>query len=75
MTQAPDWFTQALAVRPRERFVQAPGCRIHVSEWGDPRAPALVLVHGGGAHTHWWDFIAPFLSGRNARAGARPAPG
>lgn len=61
MAQAPDWFARALAVRPHERFVQAPGCRIHVSEWGDPHAPALVLVHGGGAHTHWWDFIAPFL--------------
>jgi pimeloyl-ACP methyl ester carboxylesterase len=21
--------------------------------------PGLVFIHGGGAHAHWWDFIAP----------------
>lgn len=62
MTQPPAWFSQALAVQPRDRFVEVDGCPIHVSEWGRADLPTLLLVHGGGAHTHWWDFIAPQMT-------------
>ncbi len=24
--------------------------------------PGLLLVHGNGAHAHWWDFVAPYLT-------------
>jgi pimeloyl-ACP methyl ester carboxylesterase len=30
--------------------------------WGRREQPPLVLVHGGGAHSGWWDHIAPFFS-------------
>jgi pimeloyl-ACP methyl ester carboxylesterase len=30
--------------------------------WGDAKLPTLVLVHSGGAHSGWWDHIAPFFS-------------
>lgn len=30
--------------------------------WGDPDNPPLVFVHGGGAHSGWWDHIAPLFS-------------
>lgn len=60
--EAPEWFTRALAERPRDATLTVEGCPIHVAHWGTPGAPLLVLVHGGGAHTHWWDFIAPFFA-------------
>ena len=40
------------------------GCLIAFRRWGDPAQPGLLLVHGGGAHSRWWDHIAPFFSGR-----------
>lgn len=36
------------------RWLAAPGARIHAREWGDPRAPALLLVHGTGAWSGTW---------------------
>ncbi|GAC1637312.1 MAG: alpha/beta hydrolase [Mycobacterium sp.] len=30
--------------------------------WGSHELPPLVLVHGGGAHSGWWDHIAPFFT-------------
>lgn len=29
---------------------------------GEPAAPVVVLLHGGGANQHWWDRIAPALA-------------
>ncbi len=34
----------------------------HLPHLGDPALPALVLVHGGAAHSGWWDHIAPQLT-------------
>lgn len=58
----PSWFTAALDVKPEHCDVEVEGCRIHLRAWGDTALPPLVLVHGGGAHSGWWDHIAPFLS-------------
>ena len=46
------------------------GARIHFDAWQGPSgAPALLFVHGNGAHSHWWDFIAPaFLDRWNVLA-------
>ncbi len=30
--------------------------------YGEPGPAGLVLVHGGAAHSRWWDHIAPLLS-------------
>ncbi len=62
MTRPPSWFTGALASRPQARSVDVDGCPIHYLSWGDPQLPALVLIHGGAAHAHWWSFIAPQLT-------------
>ncbi len=40
------------------------GVHLHAIRRGDPTAPALVLLHGGGANAHWWDHIAPVLAQR-----------
>src|SRR5438874_549866 len=55
----PEWFTAAIAAPVEERWVKVEGCPIHYLRWGQPGKPGLLLVHGGFAHAHWWDFIAP----------------
>jgi pimeloyl-ACP methyl ester carboxylesterase len=30
--------------------------------WGERESTGLILIHGGGAHAHWWDFVAPFFA-------------
>ena len=61
--RAPAWFTQAVATPCEDRFVRVDGCRIHYLRWGQAGKPGLCLVHGGFAHAHWWDWIAPFFTG------------
>jgi pimeloyl-ACP methyl ester carboxylesterase len=58
----PSWFTAALNQRPDALDVDVEGCRIRSRVWGDADLPPLVFVHGGGAHSGWWDHIAPFFS-------------
>ena len=58
----PEWFTKALATAPQERRVDVDGTTISYLAWGDPSARGVVLVHGGGAHAHWWDHVAPLLA-------------
>ena len=57
----PEWFVQALTTRPEHREVEVEGARVHYRVWGDRALPGLVLVHGGAAHSGWWDHIAPQL--------------
>ncbi|MGH7787349.1 MAG: alpha/beta fold hydrolase [Candidatus Binatia bacterium] len=47
---------------PAEGFVGGDGRRLHYLEWGAADAPPVVLLHGGSAHAHWWDFVAPPLA-------------
>ena len=48
----------------RSRQVVVRGLRFQVLEWGDPDAPAVMLVHGGGVTAHTWDLLALHLAGR-----------
>ncbi|MDY6956005.1 MAG: alpha/beta hydrolase [Pseudomonadota bacterium] len=64
ITQAPDWFVRAVQTPYRKRQIEVEGCPIHYLTWGETGKPGLLLVHGGGAHAHWWDFIAPFFIDR-----------
>jgi len=63
-TAPPNWFTRAIETPYEDRFIQVEGCRIHYLRWGQAGKPGLLLVHGGFAHAHWWDFIAPFFTDR-----------
>jgi pimeloyl-ACP methyl ester carboxylesterase len=58
----PVWFSAALDQQPEHCDVDVDGCRIHVRAWGTEEHPPVVLVHGGGAHSGWWDHVAPLLS-------------
>jgi pimeloyl-ACP methyl ester carboxylesterase len=62
MPTEPSWFTAAIDQKPDHCDVEVDGCRIHLRVWGAAEQPPVVLVHGGGAHSGWWDHIAPFFS-------------
>jgi len=64
MSRPPSWFTGAVATQPQTRTAEVDGCSINYLAWGDPQRPALLLLHGGAAHAHWWSFIAPQFSHR-----------
>jgi pimeloyl-ACP methyl ester carboxylesterase len=49
---------------PTSAHITADGIRLHYLDWGDPARPPLVLLHGGSAHAHWWDFVVPHLIDR-----------
>lgn len=36
--------------------------RFHFLEWGEPQAPAVVLLHGGNQSAHSWDLVSLNLS-------------
>lgn len=46
----------------RDGLVDANGLRFHYLEWGRPRAPALLLLHGFGNQAHMWDGFAPIVA-------------
>ena len=57
----PDWFKEALSIKKIEKSINVEGGLISYQQWGDESKPGIVLVHGSGSHSHWWDFIAPLL--------------
>jgi pimeloyl-ACP methyl ester carboxylesterase len=62
---SPSWFERAVSTPREERVTEVEGCAIHYLRWGEPTKPGLLLVHGSGAHAHWWDFIAPYFTEHN----------
>lgn len=58
----PTWFTTAMQNTPEHSTIDVEGCPVHLRTWGSPDNPPLVFVHGGGAHSGWWDHIAPFFA-------------
>ena len=68
--QVPGWFRQFTTTPRRPRFIEVDGARIHYDTWpGQKERPGLLFVHGNGAHSHWWDFIAPaFMDDFNVMA-------
>jgi pimeloyl-ACP methyl ester carboxylesterase len=58
----PAWFSAALAAAVQERMTTVEGTLIAYRAWGDQADRNIVLVHGGAAHSRWWDHIAPLLA-------------
>jgi pimeloyl-ACP methyl ester carboxylesterase len=60
----PQWFKQALAIKSEDKYADFQDARLHFRSWAGPSpdAPNVVMVHGGGAHARWYDFIAPLVA-------------
>jgi pimeloyl-ACP methyl ester carboxylesterase len=51
------------------RFVEARGVRLHYLDYGTAGRTPMLCLHGGAAHAHWFDFVAPgFVTGYHVRA-------
>ena len=66
MSDAPEWFWQAIDQKPAAGTVEVEDSDINYLTWGndadadEPNTkPGILFVHGHNAHAHWWDFIAP----------------
>ncbi|MFZ0190853.1 MAG: alpha/beta fold hydrolase, partial [Streptosporangiaceae bacterium] len=59
----PAWFTAALAAPVQARRTTVEGTAIAYRAWGESADRGIVLVHGGAAHSRWWDHIGPLLAG------------
>lgn len=46
---------------PQSRYYQSQGLKLHFTDWGNPQAPPLLLVHGGLDHSRSWDHLARAL--------------
>jgi pimeloyl-ACP methyl ester carboxylesterase len=57
----PQWWVTAMSNRPEPGSTDVGGVRVAYRTWGAPGRPGIVLVHGGAAHSGWWDHIAPLL--------------
>jgi pimeloyl-ACP methyl ester carboxylesterase len=62
MVDAPEWFRRAIEDKPEHLVAVVDGVDVHYRAWGAPEAPGVLLVHGGGANSAWWDHIGPFLA-------------
>ena len=47
-----------------DNFVNVNGARLHYTEFGDPAAPAVLLLHGFTFDAHAWDPFAERISDR-----------
>src|SRR5207245_11201206 len=46
------------------RELQINGLRLRLLQCGAPGRPALCFLHGGAAHAHWFDLVAPAFADR-----------
>jgi esterase len=51
-------------VRYVSRHTVVRGLRFHFTEWGDPAAPPVLLLHGGNQSSHSWDLVSLHLADR-----------
>jgi pimeloyl-ACP methyl ester carboxylesterase len=54
----------AASSAPQARFYQSQGLRLHYTDWGNEKAPPLILIHGGLDHSRSWDALARSLRTR-----------
>src|SRR6058998_3171089 len=46
------------------RSFRVNGLMLRALEWGAPGLPGLCFLHGGSAHAHWFDAVAPAFADR-----------
>jgi pimeloyl-ACP methyl ester carboxylesterase len=60
--EPPAWFTDAVGTPAETAVIEVGDVPIAYRAYGAPGPAGMVLVHGGAAHSRWWDHIAPLLS-------------
>ncbi len=62
--EIPPWLQEALqrCEQAQDQWCGVSGAQAHYVRWGEAGKQGVLLIHGGAAHAHWWDFVAPFLS-------------
>jgi pimeloyl-ACP methyl ester carboxylesterase len=60
--ETPEWFREAIATETRTFETVVDGIAIACRAWGEGPGRSIVLVHGGGANSRWWDHVAPLLA-------------
>lgn len=46
----------------QDKFVHVNNLRLHYLDWGTQGKPPFLMLHGGSAYAHWWDFVAPHFA-------------
>jgi pimeloyl-ACP methyl ester carboxylesterase len=54
--------TDLQAATGTSHFVEANGVKLHYLDYGTAGRRPMLCVHGGAAHAHWFDFVAPGLT-------------
>src|SRR5712692_7589577 len=49
----------------KSRIVRVGRLGLHYLEWGGAGRPPLLFLHGGSAHAHWFDAVAPAFADRH----------
>ena len=52
-------MTDLIPAPSTSRFIEANGIKLHYLDYGTAGCRPMVCVHGGAAHAHWFDFVAP----------------
>ena len=64
--ESPPWFQWAMSQPSSSHIINVDNCPIHYLLWEESskahKQGGLLFVHGGGGHSHWWSFLAPFFS-------------
>ena len=47
----------------KTRRFKAAGVELNCLDYGTEGNPPILFLHGGSAHAHWWDFVAPSFAG------------
>ena len=64
MTQTSHSSPPARLAGPTSHSFISQRLRLHYTAWGDPQAPAILLLHGGRDHCRSWDWVAQRLCDR-----------
>ena len=60
--QSPAWFSSLITQESQQQTIQVENANISYRTWGNKNRQTVLFIHGHAAHSHWWDFIAPFFS-------------
>jgi pimeloyl-ACP methyl ester carboxylesterase len=55
-------MTDLHAAASTSHFVEANGVKLHYLDYGTAGKRPMLCIHGGAAHAHWFDFVAPGLT-------------